>query len=344
MFLIINIMLLTAYRELKTFGKIFLSKYSNRKFLLSTSFVVTNRCNSRCNYCNSYNIKSDEMDTRDVFRMIDEFSALGIKRMGFTGGEPLLREDIGNIISYTHEKGITTTLFSNGALIPKKIGDLEHLDLLLLSLDGPPQLHDSIRGMNGSFEHVLSAIHAAREVDLPVWINTVITKANVDQLSYLVNFALQNHVKIMFMPVFNYTLTAGQGTIDDLSAHEWPFKTAIHNLITHKKKGAPIVNSTSYFRYILENWPDSNHLQCKAGFNFCAVGPNGMVYPCHYLIGSDCGADGRKIGFRNAFESLKIPKCKGCFGNAYVDLNLFIEGNLNVILNTLKHIELRKRA
>lgn len=282
------------------------------------------------------------MNTREIFQMIDEFSTLGIKRIGFTGGEPLLREDIDAVISYAHNKGITTTLFSNGTLVPKKIHTLKHLDLLLLSLDGPPQIHDSMRGMKGSFEHVLRAIDAAHEVKLPVWINTVITKDNVNQLSFLVDFAMENHVKVMFMPVFNYTLTAKQDTIDELSADETSFKMAIHNLIARKKMGTPIVNSISYFQYILENWPDSNNLPCRAGFNFCAVGPDGMVYPCHYLIGSDCGADGRRMGFRNAFESLKIPRCKGCFGNAYVDLNLFIEGNLNVIWNTFKNIELRK--
>ena len=55
------------------------------------------------------------MDTRDVFRMIDEFSALGIKRMGFTGGEPLLREDIGNIISlYPRERHYDYAVFQRG--------------------------------------------------------------------------------------------------------------------------------------------------------------------------------------------------------------------------------------
>lgn len=331
----------SAFKELKTFGKIFLSKFTGKKFLLSTSFIVTNRCNCRCNYCNSYNIHTEEMETHEIFQMIDEFSMMGIKRIGFTGGEPLLREDMGSIISYGHKKGITTTLFSNGVLVPRKIHDLNHLDLLLLSLDGPPHVHDSLRGTEGAFDHVLSAINAAQRVRLPVWINAVITKDNVNQLPFLIDFAVKNQVKVMFMPVFNYTLTAKQDTIDKLSADEKSFKMAIHGLIAYKKQGAPIVNSMSYFQYILENWPDSNRLQCKAGFNFCAVGPNGMVYPCHYLIGSDCGVDGRTIGFKKAFESLKIPRCKGCFGNAYVDLNLFIEGNLNVIWNTVKHIELR---
>ncbi len=333
---------LAMYRELKTFGNIFLSRFTGKKFLLSTSFVITNRCNSRCSYCNSYNISSEEMNTQEILQMIDEFSTLGIRRIGFTGGEPLLREDIGSIITYAHKKGITTTLFSNGTLVPKKINDLKHLDLLLLSLDGPPEIHDSMRGLKGSFRHVLNAIHAAHEAKLPVWVNTVITKENVNQLSFLIDFARENHDKVMFMPVFNHTLSAKKHTIDDLSADEKAFKMAIDNLIIHKKKGAPIVNSISYFQYILQNWPDANRLQCRAGQNFCAVGSDGMVYPCHFFIGSHCGVDGRRTGFRNAFESINTPKCKGCFCNAYIELNLFIEGHLNVILNTVKHIERRK--
>ena len=333
---------LAMYRELKTFAKIFLSKFTSKKFLLSASFVITNRCNSRCRYCNSYNIHSEEMSTQEIFQMMDEFSTLGIKRIGFTGGEPLLREDIDVVISYAHEKGITTTLFSNGTLVPKKINKLKHLDLLLMSLDGPPHIHDSIRGTKGSFDQVLGAIRAAHDAGLPVWINSVITKDNVRHLSFLVDFAFKNQVKVMFMPVFNHILSAQKDTIDDLSADEKSFKTAIHGLMNRKKAGAPIINSMSYFQYILQNWPDANRIQCRAGLNFCAVGSDGMVYPCHFFIGSHCGVDGRRIGFRNAFESINTPKCKGCFCNAYIELNLFIEGHLNVILNTVKHIERRK--
>lgn len=329
-------------KQLKTFGRLFLSKCTGKKYLLSTSFVITNRCNSRCSYCNSYNTRSEEMTTREIFQMIDEFSALGIRRIGFTGGEPLLREDMGDIISYAHRKGITTTLFSNGALVPKKIDALKCLDLLLLSLDGPPDIHDAMRGMKGSFNHVRDAIHTAHEAQLPVWINTVITKGNVSQLPFLIDFAVRNQVKVMFMPVFDHTLSATKDTITDLSADEASFKEAVNNLMVQKKKGAPIVNSLSYFQYILRNWPDTNRLHCRAGMNFCAVGSDGMVYPCHFFVGSPCGADGRRLGFRNAFESIRTPKCKGCFCNAYIELNLFIEGHLNVIWNTMKHMEHRK--
>lgn len=331
-----------VYKQLKTFGRLLSSKFTGKKFLLSVSFVITNRCNSRCSYCNTYNTPSEEMTTREIFQMIDEFSDLGIRRIGFTGGEPLLREDMGSIVSYAHQKGITTTLFSNGALVPKKIDGLKHLDLLLLSLDGPPEIHDTVRGMKGSFNHVQNAIRAAHETQLPVWINAVITKGNVSQLPFLIDFAVDNHVKVMFMPVFDHTLSAAKDTITHLSADEASFKGAINHLIVQKKKGAPIVNSLSYFQYILQNWPDTNRLHCRAGMNFCAVGSDGTVYPCHFFIGSPCGADGRRLGFRNAFESIRTPKCKGCFCNAYIELNLFIAGHLNVIWNTVKHMEQRR--
>ncbi len=336
-------MSLNAYKGLKTFGRLFLSKFYHKKFLLSVSFIVTNRCNSRCSYCNSYNIPSEEMSTSEIFSMIDEFATIGVRRIGFTGGEPLLKEDIGNIISYAHKKEITTTLFSNGTLVSSKINELKYLDLLLLSLDGPPEIHDSIRGVRGSFNHVLAAIEAAREVRLPVWINTVMTKNNISQLHYLVDLAREKQVRLMFMPVFNHTLSADKNTIDELSADEGGFKKAINKLIISKKRGAPIVNSITYFEYVMENWPNFNRIQCRAGVNFCAVDPKGLIYPCHFFVGTDCGMDGRQIGFANAFERIKTPKCKGCFCNAYVELNLLIAGHLDVILNTAKNIEQRKR-
>jgi len=95
---------------------------------ITVNLEITYRCNSNCKYCpteklnekNSQEIKK-EMTTEQIFSMIDELSGIGMKRLAIGGGEPLLREDIGEIINYAKQKKIFTFISTNGILLPKKL-------------------------------------------------------------------------------------------------------------------------------------------------------------------------------------------------------------------------------
>ena len=64
----------------------------------SVNFCITYRCNNRCSYCNLHSFKTKEMKTNEIKQILNLFKKIGVRRIGFTGGEPLLREDIGDLI------------------------------------------------------------------------------------------------------------------------------------------------------------------------------------------------------------------------------------------------------
>jgi len=100
---------------------LFAARIFRKKTPLVVSWAITTRCNRSCQYCNIHNIKSKELTTPQVFALIDEMSGLGTRIIHFTGGEPLLRDDLGAIIDHCRQVGVLSSVNSNGSLISQRI-------------------------------------------------------------------------------------------------------------------------------------------------------------------------------------------------------------------------------
>jgi MoaA/NifB/PqqE/SkfB family radical SAM enzyme len=305
----------------------------NKKVPLSVTFYITYKCNFKCRYCNVWKAKEKEMTTEQIFSMIDQFSLAGTQRFGFTGGEPLLRDDIGELIEYSKKKGMITTLCSNGWLVPQKVEELRELDILILSFDGPERIHDKYR-RKGSYRRIIEAIKKARENGIRVWVSPVITKENITKIDFLLKKARELDFEIGFQPIYNYSLSSN---IDSLLPQTRVFRRVIKKLIKKKKEGAPLVYSLSFLKYLLKSWPTYNHslLRCLAGKYYCVVSPGGNVYPCQPLQKYVKPANGLKLGFVKAFESIKDFKCDGCFCDSFIESNFLFSLDMNALFNAL---------
>ena len=135
-----------------------------------TGLIVTYRCNLKCLFCDYWNWhrqeKRFELSTKELKAVIDDFVEIGASGIGFMGGEPLLRKDLPELVKYASGKGMTTATTSNGYLInEEKLESIMNcgLDMITISIDGPkPEIHDKIRGINGSFQ---KAVEAVRKID-----------------------------------------------------------------------------------------------------------------------------------------------------------------------------------
>ena len=129
---------------------------------VAVAWLITGRCNLNCCYCKWKDERqSGELDTAAVKRLIDQMKMAGVRLISFTGGEPLVRSDMGEIIRYVKSHGLVCKLNSNGMLVQQRLDDLRPLDLLQISVDGPPQVQDQLRGA-GTAERASHAIHAAQ--------------------------------------------------------------------------------------------------------------------------------------------------------------------------------------
>ncbi len=308
-----------------------------RRYPLSVTFISTYRCNFTCDYCDVWRFKEKEMATKEVISMIDEFTSLGMKRFSFNGGEPLLRDDLGELISHCRSRGVFTTMFSNGSLVAKNTSKLKDLDILVVSLDGPAEVHDRQR-MAKTHAKVIEGIKAAKASGLNVWTNTVMTRDNLDYLPDLVENARTLGVKMIFQPVLSYSHSSDQSRITGLSSGNSDYAAAIARLKELKKKGAPIVHSLEYLDYIKVPVWAINKRKCWAAKLYCAVTPTGDVAPCYPVFNSKKWPNGLEKGFGAAFMELGRVDCNGCYC-ALVESDFLYSFRIGAVLNLLKSIE-----
>lgn len=174
-------------------------RYLHRRIPLAVRFQLTNRCTLQCKYCNIWHTETKELSTKEIFRIIHELSKLGTKRISFSGGEPLLREDIDEIITFCNKQGIYPEMNSNGTLVPKKIDTVKKLDFLKLSLDGPQEVHDAVRG-DGSYQKVIEAANISFKNKINFGFAYTLTKYNINFLDHVLGVATRYHTIVAFQP------------------------------------------------------------------------------------------------------------------------------------------------
>ncbi len=148
---------------------------TRRKSPFQVTLSLTNRCNFRCEYCDIPHQLRDEMSTEEWKDAIDQLVAGGLGRVSLIGGEPLLRKDVGEIIRHLKSRGVHTAMNTNGWLVPERIEDVALLDVVCLTLDGPPDVHDAQR-RRGSYKKVIRALDALRARGVPAVTMTVLTQ------------------------------------------------------------------------------------------------------------------------------------------------------------------------
>jgi MoaA/NifB/PqqE/SkfB family radical SAM enzyme len=156
-------------------------------------WAVTKQCNLRCKHCSIAEMNSgEELSTEEGFGLIEDAAKLGPVKFGFTGGEPLLREDIYDLIEYAASFDMQVVMATNGTLITndiakrlKKVG----LERAAMSIDGIGSVHDEFRGVNGAFERTLRGMKACEEEGVAVQLFTTVTRTNYAEIPKIIKLA-----------------------------------------------------------------------------------------------------------------------------------------------------------
>jgi radical SAM protein len=196
------------------------------------------------------------VSTYEAKRLIDEVAALEAPVFVLTGGDPLKRPDIFELVEYasTHGVRISLTPSATPLLTQEAIRRLKQCGLarLAISLDGPSaEIHDAFRRVSGSYDWTLRAVRWAREIGLPVQINTTITRHNLQYLDSMV--ALLEQLDIVLWSVFFLVPTGRGSTIDLISAEE--FEQVFDRLYQTSRRVEFDIKSTEaqhYRRFLLQ--------------------------------------------------------------------------------------------
>lgn len=301
---------------------------------LLVSWEITARCNARCRYCNIWDNTPRELDTVQVLSIIQELSELGTRTIHFTGGEPLLREDIGMILGYCHKKNISTSMNSNGSFVPQRINEISTLDVLGISLDGPEEIHDYIRGQ-GSYKEAIEAISAAKSKGIKLRLLTVLSQCNLGVIDFLLEKADEFDSPIIFQPATKLLL--GGQTRNPIMPDAETYRQVVKELIVKKRVTKYIANSTSGLKF-LYHWPDMKRIRCSAHLVSCRIQSDGHVYICYRNQDQGARIDEEHLSIKDVFLQLPFIYCERCSCASTVEINCLLSLKLDTIFNSLSFI------
>ena len=178
---------------------------------------LVRRCNLTCMHC--YSISTDidfpgELETDEVYKVLDDLKAARVPAVILSGGEPLLRKNIFDIAERAKALGFYTALSTNGTLIDMPLAEriaATGFDYVGISLDGLPATHDRIRRKQGAFDKSLNAMRMCRDLGIKVGMRFTLTQENASELPALLDLAENERIDKFYLSHLNY---AGRGNIN----------------------------------------------------------------------------------------------------------------------------------
>src|SRR5512143_204846 len=160
------------------------------------AWEVTRACAYACVHCRAdamHTPDPNELNTEEALRLIDRLADFGSPILIFTGGDPMMRRDLYELIAYATQKGLRCSLTPTATALPTTARPEKvraaGIRRIALSLDAPrPEIHDSFRQVPGSWQRTIDILHRAQEAGLSVQVNTTVAKHNVDILHEMVPF------------------------------------------------------------------------------------------------------------------------------------------------------------
>jgi len=260
-------------------------------------FEITSRCNLNCEHCHARGGESDgsdDLNTEEVKKfVIDSLTEVSdFKSLIFSGGEPLLREDLFELIAYSKKKGFYPIVATNATLITKEVaaklkkaGNLG----IAASIDSTKdEVHDSFRRVQGALKMAREGIANAAEEGMYVQINITASKINKDELPKLIALAddLRAHVILLYQ-----FIPSGRGLETsefELTTEE--FRNEILMASSIQKDIHPVIAPVGLPEYwalqnVLKNKGEKSDIMrgCICGNGMFYIKPNGDVWPCAFV-------------------------------------------------------------
>lgn len=315
------------------------------------TLMVTYRCTFHCTMCDMP-LKAakkmqggKEFDTARFKAIIGEFAGLGVPGIGFTGGEPLLREDIFELMSETKRLGMIAHLNSNGWLLgereAKQIIALG-VDSVNISLDGATAaVHDRIRQAPGSYDRAVQAVRLLTDLrnkqrsHVRIKTVAVLDEPNIGDVPRLLDLAASLGVDcVELIPRQPFA-----GTPETKPAVSPALTEEVDHLVAFLLQGRddvslPLENSPAHLRLFRSSFAGKpSPVTCSAGYNSLAVDCYGNLFPCVPWInwGKTTGNIGNGT-VEDAWHSAAYQRqrettstCRDCYLNCQTELNMLFD-------------------
>ena len=306
------------------------------------SWNSTNRCHLNCPHCyrDAGNDMGRELNTAEAKKMLDEIKEADFQLMVFSGGEPLLREDIFELMAYSSQIGLRPVLGTGGGLIDRKTAKkLKDSGVLAagISLDSvDPKKHDQFRGEKGLFAKVENAFKELKKVGIPFQTHMTVMDWNLNELEDMIEYSADIGAKAAH--IFFMVPTGRAAYIEENAITKKEYQKAIERIMKKSEKVDIEVKPVCAPQFVATadqlNIKTRFRNGCLAGISYCIVNPVGDVQPCAYLdlpVGNV-----KEKSFKSIWENSEIlnelraeewqgkcgnckygNNCRGCRARAY---------------------------
>lgn len=258
---------------------------------------VTYACNLQCRHCylpSSH--REGELSLEEGLEVVDETRRTfgSTSQIVFSGGEPLLRNDIYKLVEYASSSGLRVALATNGTLLSRKVAERLReagVDEVAISLDGAfERTHERIRGVEGAFNAALRGALNVREAGVSLQLHFTLMRDNASELPYMIELAERLEARRLFifdlMPTGRASYLKHHG-LDTLNLFDYLFKEQRRFKVWLKPQGYPY-----FWVYLLSKAEDLKvdldivkkyFKGCLASRSMLRVSPEGKVSPCPFL-------------------------------------------------------------
>lgn len=248
--------------------------------------VVTRRCNLTCSYCfikdQTKDLKTEEMKT-----IIDRLHYLGVRWVAFFGGEPTLRKDLAELVSYAHGKGMVTHLSTNGILLAKdyidRLGEAG-IDMIFTSVDSVMEFDDSKKDYVRCKETLDLLLEGKKKYGFHVDVNLAFTNKNAERAAETVKLmnSMGLATSICFIVENTYSAKVqDKGLFFRSEQEKESLYGVLDEIIDLKKKGYRVMEPIQYFRDIKKFVNgETGFWDCHAGNYTFSVDYNGKLLVC----------------------------------------------------------------
>lgn len=300
--------------------------------LRSLFLEVTSRCNAKCEHCGSRcgeKIQKDEISKEKLMETLKEVAEHYDPKkilLCVTGGEPLLRKDLFEIMEYATSLGFHWGMTSNGILIDEKMVKKlvkANMKTVSISIDGLKETHESFRKIPGSFDKIIKGIKLMQKessIEI-VQVTSVANKKNFEQLEELYQLMLELGVK--YWRVVNCDPIGRAKLNDDILLSPAQYRKLFDFIYEKRKEGKIVIDygCSHYLGYNMEKEIRPNYFICLTGLCIGSILSNGDIFVCpnverrKELIQGNINTDSFVEVWENKFKPFRHEKRtsnKGC--------------------------------
>ena len=281
-------------------------------------WLATYRCNSNCVYCeaSANDIRCDELSTGQIKNVLDELAELKAKNFFVTGGEPMLRDDLFEVLSYAKKLGLSVGMITNSLLYEKFKDQLRDVGFssMWTSVDGLEETHNKNRGYPGAYAITLDAIRYFKEINIPLRVvNTMVHPGNLDELPQLFEELKEAGITRWRLAL---AIPVGRGQDDKWALSPEKIKDIFAYVEELRKNFDVEVSEELGYLGCWDIKTKNSPFICPSGLTFCCVMPDGNVLPCQVVYDVKFSEGNvKEVSFKeiwkNGFEGFRNVKLRG---------------------------------